>query len=292
VAPAVVKIPLDQYVVSTSKATGATVFRPSTLTEEKGVDLEAIRTVRGDVGAGTDDYAVFDVGLYVKDSANSQVSISKDHLAVNRRTADGVACCVESVDGTPTRHEGLTYKFPFGTEKKTYPYFDITARKTYPIVFKGIGEIDGLEVYQFEMTAAPVKIGSIELPGRLMGSTAPTVSADRFYSNIRTLWVEPDSGVIVRGREQQKQTFRDAAGADKVTIIQADVQFTDKTVASAATVAKDTRSKIFLVTVVAPLALGIAGVLLGLLGIALVVIRPRPRSAHRLGSSNGERVRV
>ena len=45
-----------------------------------------------------------------------------------------------------------------------------------------------------------------------MGETAPTVTVPRFYDNLRTVWVEPVTGVIVKGQEVQHQVFRDAAG--------------------------------------------------------------------------------
>ena len=35
------------------------------------------------------------------------------------------------------RHEGLSYRFPFHTEKKTYPYFDPIAQKAYDAIYAG-----------------------------------------------------------------------------------------------------------------------------------------------------------
>ena len=144
----------------------------------------------------------------------------------------------------PTKHEGLSYKFPFGTEKKTYQFFDTTAKKAYPMTYKGSRQIQGLTVYRFEQPVGPVQIGESEVPGNLVGSTAaPSVTAPRFYDNLRTVWVEPVSGVIVKGQEKQHQVFRDAAGADAVTLIDVTLTFNEKTQKQQADLAKDARSK-------------------------------------------------
>ena len=46
-------------------------------------------------------------------------------------------------------HEGLAYRFPFDTEKKTYPYFDPIAQKAYDANYEGEEDVNGLSVYKF-----------------------------------------------------------------------------------------------------------------------------------------------
>jgi hypothetical protein len=282
-APALVKVPLDQDSQSVAEAKGATVFRVATLSEENDVDLKAIRTVRGDVKDGDADRAVFDVFVYVKDSAGKEVTYNTDRVALDRRSAEAVTCCGENVNGTATKHKGLSYKFPFNTEKKTYQYFDTTARKSYPIRYTGTEKIKGVEVYVFRMTAEPVKIGELKLPGTLLGSSEQLATAERYYSNTRTIWVEPESGVIIKGREEQRQTFRNAEGQDKVTVIDANLEFNDKTVTEALKTADDANSIKALLSTTLPWIFGIVGALLVLAGLALVVTgRPtQARGGHR-----------
>ncbi len=43
------------------------------------------------------------------------------------------------------------------------------------------------------------------------------------------MWVEPVTGVIVKGQEEQHQVFRDAAGADAVTLVDVTLTFNEKT---------------------------------------------------------------
>lgn len=283
VAPALVKVPLDQSSVTRSKAENATVLDFATLSERTGVNLTATRAVRGDVEAGNAERAVFDVGVSVTDDAAADpaakpITISTDRVALDRRTGEAVACCAENINGNPFKHEGLTYTFPFGTEKKTYQYFDNTVRKTFPAAYVGTEKIQGLAVYKFEMTIEPVKISEIRVPGNLVGSTEPTVTAGRYYANTRTLWVEPMTGVIVKGQEKQLQTLRDPAGVDQLKIIDATLTFTEETQKQQADSAKEARQKINLLTVVVPIALAVLGALLVLLGI-LIIVRANRRGA-------------
>lgn len=272
VAPALVKVPLDQKSVTVSKAENATVLDFKTQSERTGVDLTATRAVRGDVPTGKPvDRAVWDVGLRVVDEAGTEIAVSTDRVALDRRTAEAVSCCEEDVNGTPFKHEGLTYTFPFGTKKTTYQYFDNTVRRAYPATYVGTERVQGLTVYKFQMTIDPVKISEIKVPGKMLGSTEPIATAERYYANTRTLWVEPQSGVIVRGQEEQVQTLRNSEGADKLTIVRATLGFTDDTQKQQAKVARDARFKINLLTLVAPLVLGILGGVLLLFGLISVV---------------------
>ncbi|MDG4835692.1 DUF3068 domain-containing protein [Micromonospora sp. WMMD967] len=281
VAPALVKVPLDQSSVTVSTAQNATVLDFGTLSERSGVNLTAHRAVRGDVKDGNADRAVFNVGVRVIDDADKEITLSTDRVALDRRTAMAVACCAEDINGAPFKHEGLTYTFPFGTEKKTYQYFDNTARKAYPAKYVSTEKLQGLTVYKFEMAVEPVQISEIKVPGSLLGSTEQVVNAGRYYANTRTLWVEPDSGVIVKGQEKQLQTLRDGTGADKIKIIDADLAFTEDTQKQQAKAAKDARGQINLLTTVVPVILGLLGLALVLIGVYLVVRagRRRPEAA-------------
>jgi hypothetical protein len=271
VAPALVKVPLDQSSVTVSTAENATVLDFGTLSERTGVDLTATRAVRGDVPAGNKDRSVLKVGVRVVDHAGKEITVSTDRVAMDRRTAEAVACCAEEVNGTAFKHEGLTYKFPFGTKKTTYQYFDNSARKAYPARFVGTEQLQGLNVYKFQMTVSPIKISEIKVPGTMLGSTEQVATAERYYANTRTIWVEPESGVIVRGQEEQLQTLRNTEGVDKVTIIRATLNFSEDTQKQQAKAAREAQWQITLLTLVVPLALGIIGAVLVLLGVIRAV---------------------
>ena len=46
-------------------------------------------------------------------------------------------------------HDGLSYRFPFDTEKKTYPYFDPIAQKAFDANYDGEEDVNGLTTYKF-----------------------------------------------------------------------------------------------------------------------------------------------
>ena len=169
----------------------------------------------------------------------------------------------------PTKHEGLSYKFPFDAEKKTYQFFDTTAQAATTMKYKGSEKIQGLTVYRYQQQVGPVQIGELEVPGDLVGSSAPSVKAPRWYDNIRTVWVEPLSGVIVKGQEQQHQALKDAAGADAVTLIKVTVTFDERTQKQQADLAKDARSKAALVGTWVPLAAIVLAIICGVLAFVL-----------------------
>ncbi|HWJ08186.1 MAG TPA: DUF3068 domain-containing protein [Nocardioides sp.] len=109
---------------------------------------------------------------------------------------------------TPVERQGQVYKFPFGTEKKTYDIWDGTLDEAVPATFEGTEEIDGLEVYKFVQKIAPTVVSTQELPGAKFGSTEPTVEAELWYSMTRTFYVEPETGSPVNRVEERMQELR------------------------------------------------------------------------------------
>ena len=86
-----------------------------------------------------------------------------DTVTVNRKTAHGGlerhqprwrGAEAAGIDDTvpPTNialpHDGLAYRFPFNTEKSTYPVFDPIAQKAYDANYDGEEDVNGLTTYQ------------------------------------------------------------------------------------------------------------------------------------------------
>lgn len=294
VAGNLVKTPLDQYTVSVATSDNATVFDVATLTVQQNVPVEATRTVRADPEKSTEDIVVFDAFLVVEDARDEkQITFSSDRVGLDRRTAEAQQGFDAAVDDEPTDHQGVIYKWPFGAERKTYQYFDTTTRKSYPAKYVTSEDVNGLEAYKYEMEIPATRIGELEVPGELVGSTEAAVTADRYYSNTRTLWVEPKTGIILKGQENQSQTLRDAAGADQVTLFAATLTLDDQTVGEAVSLAKDSISQITLVSTVAPLVVGVLGVILIAAGLFLVLRQGgNPQSSFRPAKWSGTRTPV
>jgi hypothetical protein len=270
VVPGLLVTPLDQFAETFAPGTG-TVFDPAAVAERQNVKMIAHRTLRGDVAASSKDRGVWDESVIISDSDGKLISATTDRVAWDRKTGEAVNCCNENVDGTPTKHAGLSYKFPFGAEKKTYQFFDTSVRRAYPMHYKGTEKIQGLTVYRYEQPIAPVQLGEIEVPGDLVGSTAASVKAPEFYDNTRTVWIEPVTGIIIKGSEKLHQVLRDAAGVDKVTLIDVLLTFDEKTQKQQGDLAKDGRSKKAIVGTWAPLICLLLGLILA--GLAFLLAR-------------------
>lgn len=64
----------------------------------------------------------------------------------------------------PLRHEGLSYCFPFHTEKKTYPYFDPIAQKAFDVNYESEDDVNGLTTYRFTQTVGYNSDGKLVAP--------------------------------------------------------------------------------------------------------------------------------
>ena len=288
--PALVVLPLDQTGSSVATGSGLTVFYPGDLTERSGVSARAGRDVIGDPGApeATGDVAVWTATSQVTDAGGALISVAEDRVCLDRRTALAVSpCASERVNGdNRVRHEGLSYTFPFGTGQQDYPMFDISAKAAFPARFVAAEELEGLAVHRFEQTVPETVIEQREVPGQLAGGAeGATVLADRVYSNLRTVWVEPTSGVIVKGQEQQRQYLRGPDGTTGVTLLEGTLVFDEQTVATGLERAREAQARITLIGTTLPWSLLALGGLLLVGGAALLVDRGGRHPARHRGTA-------
>lgn len=280
IGPGAIKAPIEED-GDPYTATSVAVGTASLLDQETGqlvadVPITATRTVTADVDASTDDVAVWDVGVTTVAADGSEISSTSDRVAFDRETSEAVDGFDEAVDGEAVSHDGsISYKFPFDTEQESYDYFDTTTRQAWPAEFQGTEDIDGVETYHFTQTVEPTKIGDVGVPGALLQQPdVPSVTLDRMYNTTREFFVEPTSGVIVRGTEQTQQTLQTPDGSVSVPALDAALEFDEATVADRLEEAEDAKSSIGLVRDTLPLIGVIAGPLLGLLGIWMMRRKP------------------
>jgi Porin PorA len=265
----------DRVNLSPSAGTATSLFDPATLTVNSNVPLVGNERVRADIPAstGADNRTVYDESQTVSKSDGTLVVADTMRIPFDGNTSNMIDCCNGNVDGTPIAdYSGINpLKFGFDTQKQTYLYFDRTINKATPMNFKAVETIDGVQVYKFVQNIPATRIGTLEVPGNLVGSVAASVDAPEYYANVRTVWVEPVTGVIVKGSEQQLQTLRDVDGNDKVTLIAATLTFTDANVKASADAASSAASQIKLISTTIPIVGLILGIVLLALGIWLVV---------------------
>jgi Porin PorA len=269
VADRVILTPIDQFARTTSPGPGS-YLDPAVLQVRSG-DLVAVRTLKGDVAASNKDTAVWDVSVVLSTGVGQFVRASVDRVATDRRTAEAVNCCGEAVDSQPARHGGLSYKFPFDTQKRDYQFWDPNAEKAVPARYVSEETVQGLTTYKFVSQIPATQIQTQEVPGSLVGESAPSVQAPVFYTDTRTVWVEPKTGVIVKGSEQNRTTLRNSAGQDKTVVLQFDLTFDEATQRSQAKLARDNIGKIDLVTSWLPLIGLLVGIVLIAAGLIIMV---------------------
>lgn len=222
------------------------------------------------------------------------VSATVDRLTIDRVTSmpvsieefpDRVSTMQTSSTAPPTEinnREGLQYKFPFDVERKSYPYFDNNARENYDInyVEGDDSEIGGVEVYHFTQTIEPVDLSKsdptnptykLSLPAATWGIEGgdEPITMVRWYSNVRDLWVDPVTGVVVKGQEQQYQYYARDAGRPEVTVLKVTLPFDQDTIEFQVEQAKNGQDQLSTFGRTVPIILGILGALSLIAGIVL-----------------------
>jgi hypothetical protein len=279
--PRLKKAPLDQYSKPVATGTGSYFNRsPDKLREITGAKLQNVRVVRGDVSAGSDDIAVWDSFNSTVDTADQGViTATQERIALDRVTAQSVQCCGEN-----PRHQGLTLKFPFDTQRTAYQFWDGPAQRALPAAFTREERINGVTVYRFEQRIDQLDIGDQDIPGTLAGDPGtPSVQTDIIYSNVKTLWVEPATGIIVKAQQDVTQVLRTQGGEEVLTLIDAVLTYDDATVAANADDAASGANQLRLLGTILPLA----ALALGLVALAAGLVLLRSPEGRRV--AGGER---
>ncbi|MCB0950361.1 MAG: DUF3068 domain-containing protein, partial [Mycobacterium sp.] len=228
----IAKIPLDIDATLISDGTGD-AFDPESLNSQKFVVDEDVPlvlqqqiTVESPANA---DVVTLQVGSTLRRTDQQQdkglLLAMVDTVTLDRTTALAVSSennpggavqkprTIED-ENPPTNialpHEGLTYRFPFNTEKKTYPFFDPIAQKAFDANYSGEDDVNGLTTYKFTQNVGydadgklvdPVKYASLyeddadgqaTAPARLWGvegDPEEPITMTRYYAAQRTFWV-------------------------------------------------------------------------------------------------------
>ncbi len=271
IAGQAIKFPLDEHTVTTLLARNVSYFNPAELQELTGVTMTDTSTTEGDVASGSSSTAVWNNFSYVYDQTNSLTySYSLQRLAFNRRSAELVNCCGATVDARKVHLAGLGYVFPLGAQQTTYQIFDTTLLKPHPIAYAGTAPVDGLTTYKYVETVAPTRIGTQQLPGSLVGLLdQATVSLAEYYAGTTTDYVDPATGAPVSVTIGRHLYLVNAAGKQVLNLLDATFVTTPASVASAVATAKSDNAKISVVTAVLPGTIGLAGIILLLIGVLL-----------------------
>lgn len=279
-APGVVKkTPLDVDTTTVYEGEAAKLDPATGAFDKK--PAYAIRVTKADSKKSSDNTvlmaetacAVFDTGG-AKECVDGEdpnlITASLDVFAEDRKTALAVDDKNLPSDAVP--HEGLINKFPFDTEKKTYPFWDGDVGSAVDIEYQGVENLFGLKTYRFQYTVkdVPITIGE--------GITGT-------YDNVVTVNVDPKTGSIVKSGQDQQQYLDDGTPV-------ADVQLTgtDESVKKAVDEAKDNGKSLFVLLTLVPLIGFIGGAICLIAGLVMVA-RERSRG-QRVAERDDDKVAV
>jgi Porin PorA len=213
--PKLAVAPIDEDTVSTLVGPNANIFDVATL-KNVTTDLTTKARTVGDIAASKaapGNTRVWVNTSSTKDSNGTIQSRIIERVAFDARTGEAVNCCGEyyetvAGDQTPVKRAGLLYKFPFETQKKTYTFWDDTLAKALPVKYTGTAEVDGVHTYKFVQTIKPTVTSTTAVPASVLKlNQSGNVQAQQVYSNVRTLYVEPRTGVILKRAEHQFSTI-------------------------------------------------------------------------------------
>ena len=316
------KIPLDIDTTWVSAGTG-TALDPASLSGDRfvidrDVPLASQQAITVEAPANA-EVVTLQVGTTVrrsdKQQENGLLLAMVDTVTVNRSTAEAVSDddrpggSVQKPrsigDDKPATnvalpHEGLSYRFPFQTEKKSYPLFDAIAQKPFDANYDGEDDVNGLTTFRFTQNVGydadgnlvePIEYASLYdndedgvVTARaglwgLEGDPDEQITMTRFYAAQRTFWVDPVSGTIVKTTERANHYYARDPLRPEMALADYKVTFTEQTVESQVSAARDERDRVALWSRILPISFGAAGLVALIGGAALGLFSLRLESA-------------
>lgn len=306
------KVPLDIDTTLVSDGTG-TAFDPASLLGERFVvDRDVPMAFQQQItveSPSNADVVTLQVGSTLrrtdKQQDNGLLLAMVDTVTMDRSSAMAVSSesnpggavqkprAIED-DQPPTNialpHDGLTYRFPFDTEKKTYPLFDPIAQKAYDANYDGEEDVNGLTTFKFTQNVGydsegklvePVEYASLyeddadaQVTARaalwgVEGDPEEPITMGRYYAAERTLWVDPVSGTIVKSDEHAYHYYARDALRPEVTFADYTVTTNEESVESQVASARSERDRVALWGRILPITFTAVGLVL-LVGGALL----------------------
>jgi hypothetical protein len=233
----------------------------------------------------------------------AQVGRTQTTYAVDRKSLEAAPA---PSGWTVTPHEGLTVSWPVGAEQKDYTVWVSDTQTTATARYTRTEEKAGVSTYVYEVNAAPAPIKDPQVLGSLpaalpvsvlstLGSVLPIpdsakaqlaqalprlsdpVPLSYTYEATSTFWVEPTTGVVVD--TQRREIRRAGIGSGEgeaarlsVPVYDVATAFTEGATTEAAADATDAKSTIDRYGTVLPWILGLAGLVLLILGVVILLL--------------------
>jgi hypothetical protein len=234
-------VPLDQKttLVSIGEHMSALEVSSAGVKVLNDATLQNTKVVVGIPGKAKGKSAFWQYVVVSKEVGGKDLDYSQEGVSFDRVTGEATNCCGDyksagTVDNPSAikndyPHKGLFFKFPFDTQKITYQWWDGDLGRTEPMKFLRTQQIQGVQTYVFQQKTGPVTYGKqAGVPGDLF-NTAKPVDADQVYQTTRTLYVEPNTGLIIKGVEEQDKRL-EAPGLTAVPVTKGTIGYTDATI--------------------------------------------------------------
>lgn len=235
------KVPLDQKstLVSVGEHMSALEVSSAGVKVLHDATLQNTKYVEGIPGKAKGNSAFWQYLVASKEVGGKDLDFSQEGVSFDRVTGAATDCCGDyksigtlqqpSAIQANFTHKGLFFKLPFNTQKTTYQWWDGDLGRTEPMKYLREQQIQGVQTYVFQQKTGPVAYGKqAGVPGELF-NTAKPVDAAEIYENTRTLYVEPNTGMIIKGVEQQNKRL-EAPGFAAVPITVGTIGYTDATI--------------------------------------------------------------
>jgi hypothetical protein len=262
------RTPLDSYQVTLLTGNADLLDAKSGTTSQTPVKIANITQVDGGLSDG--HVIVFVTSTCVnKDvddppdclpkSDKRMITDSKLNFAADRHTAEALDDPKYVTNSPPV--QGLTNRWPFHPQQKTYDVWDDTSKKATPAEFSGTTTVDGLKCNQYHqvITDAPIDLGN---------------GIKGLYNLDETYTIDAVTGKIINQEVHDVRTVKDSGD----TALDLTAQYTDGTISDNVDFAKSAGRQLTLVTDVLPIAGLVAGLLCLAVGILLLLRRRRDRT--------------
>jgi hypothetical protein len=192
-------------------------------------------------------------------SDKRMISDTQSNWAADRRTALAVSDPAVT-NAIPV--QGLTNKWPFNAEPKTYPVWDDVSKTAPPAKYVGNVDVQGVNCRQYQqvITKTPINLGH---------------GIKGLYSLDETYTIDQRTGKIIDQKLHDVRTLKD--GGD--TALDLHAEYTAQTISDNVKTAKDGAAQLKLIETTLPLVGLVVGLICLLVGGALLLLRRDPGSA-------------
>lgn len=168
------------------------------------------------------------------------------------------------------QHSGLNNKWPFDSQKTTYPYWDGTLGEAVDAVYDRTTEVKGLEAYVYRVD---IKDAPAEILDGVQG----------VYDDVKEIYIDPRTGAILNTTENQQRYLEDGQ-----KILDLRLEFTDDTQQAKVDESNTKWDQIDIALNVLPVVGYAVGIPVLLVGLALLFVRRRTSGPGEVPAEESE----